>query len=88
MNNRIIAAKLVKLARALAAEKTYELRHMTMDDVMNDTPITRLKVITRGTMDEINAFAKKKGLEWKDSRRQLFGGYWYDSKSGEAYMIT
>lgn len=83
-----IASQLVKLAKVLVSEKTFELRHMTMDDVMNDTPLTRLKIIHKGTMDEINAFAKKKGLEWKDSRRQIFGGYWYDKKNGEAYMIT
>jgi hypothetical protein len=36
----------------------------------------------------VNAWAKKGGLEWKPSRREMFGGYWYDKRSSEAFIIT
>jgi hypothetical protein len=77
-----------KLAKELTAKDERELRVMTMEDVMNDTPLLRLKVVFKGTMDEVNDHAKKKGLVWKDSRKEIFGGYWYDKNNGEAYPIT
>jgi hypothetical protein len=83
-----IASELVKLAKELTAKDERELRVMTMEDVVNDTPLLRLKVVFKGTMDEVNDHAKKKGLVWKDSRKEIFGGYWYDKDNGEAYPIT
>lgn len=64
------------------------LRIMTMDDVMNDTPITQLKSVAKGTFKDLQVYAKKKKLIWNNSPKQIFGGYWYDKKNGEAYMIT
>lgn len=63
-----------------------ELKIMTMDDLINDTPLPKLKTVAKGTKDEIEDFAKKKGLIWKNSQKLMFGGYWYDKKNGEAYM--
>ena len=82
-------AKMAKrvAARILAAE-TRELRIMTWDDVMNDTSVTSLKAVAKGTLEEINQWAAQKGLEWKESRKNIFGGYWYDKRNGEAYVIT
>jgi len=77
-----------KLAKELVGKDERELRIMTMEDVMSDTPLLRLKVVFKGTMDEVNDYAKKKGLVWKDSRKQIFGGYWHDKDNGNAYPIT
>jgi hypothetical protein len=88
MNRIAVAQELVKLAKELTGKDERELRIMTMDDVMSDTPLLRLKVVFKGTMDEVNDHAKKKGLVWKDSRKEIFGGYWYDKDNGNAYPIT
>jgi len=89
MDRKELAKELLKIAKELAGAKDKrELRIMTMFDVMNDTPTTSLKVVAKGTMDDVNNWAKRKGLVWNESRKELFGGYWYDKKNGEAYLIT
>ena len=87
MDNKKIARELLRIADKL--DGGYKLRVITMDDVMNDTRDDDLKVVYEGSLDDINDYAKNKlRLLWKNSRKQLFGGYWYDKKNGEAYLIT
>lgn len=62
------------------------LRIMTMDDAMDNTKIHNLKIVSKGTFQELQEWSKKKKLVWKDSPKQMFGGYWYDKKTGEAYL--
>jgi hypothetical protein len=65
-----------------------QLRVMTMDDVMNNTLLTDLHTVTKGTWEDIEIYVRKKNLIWKNSPSQLFGGYWYERKSGKAYLPT
>jgi cation transport regulator ChaB len=83
-----VANELVKIAKELDGGGSRELRILTMEDVMADTPMLKLKVVFKDTLEEVNAWAKKGGLEWKPSRREMFGGYWYDKQSSEAFIIT
>ena len=62
------------------------LRIMTMDDVMNDTRMTDLKIVAKGTFKELQEWSKKNKLVWKDSSKKMFGGYWYNKTTGDAYL--
>lgn len=53
------------------------LRKQTFEDVQNNTDLLDLPVVFTGTRDECKEYAEGQGCEWKDSRRHLFGGYWY-----------
>jgi hypothetical protein len=75
-------------AKGLRMEKAKELRVMTMDDLIQDTPITKLKVVAKSKDKGIEKFVKTQGLQWKDSPKMMFGGYWYSPKTKEAYMPT
>ena len=88
MNRIAVAKELVRLAKELAADSQRELRIITMDDAMSGTDMLSLKVVHRGTMEEVNAWARKKGMVWRPIREQMFGGYWMDRDSGNAYIIT
>jgi hypothetical protein len=68
------------------AKSQFELKITTMEDVMNDTPLPNRKTVAKGTPDIIYDYVKKKKLIWKDSPKLIFGGYWYDKKSGNAFM--
>lgn len=78
----------MKIKDYLIDEKVKSLRLMTIDDLANNTPLMKLKVVKKGTKEDLERFAKKKHLVWKDSKTFMFGGYWYDKKNGEAYLPT
>jgi hypothetical protein len=47
-----------------------------------------LKMVYRGTLSDLQAWAESKKLAWKNSSKDTFGGYWYDGKTHNAYIIT
>jgi hypothetical protein len=63
-------------------------RELRIIDDIPDTPLLERKIVTEGTMEEVNAWATKNGLTWKSSRDLIFGGYWQDKQNGYVYMIT
>jgi len=74
------------LGEAKFEGKTFELKRMDMDDVMMDRAIHNLKTVATGTMDDLWAYAKKNNLIFRNAPKQMFGGYWYDKKTGIAYL--
>ncbi len=54
-----------------------ELRLESFQDCIAEVTLTKLPVVFQGTPAQCRNFAEKAGYTWKDSRRMLFGGYWY-----------
>jgi hypothetical protein len=88
--NRIAVAKeLVRLASLLVSfEDERRLREMTIHDIIAEKPVLNLKMVYRGTIDDLKAWAESKKLAWKNSSKDTFGGYWYDTRTHNAYIIT
>ena len=87
MDKKNVVEELVRVAKAIVAEKM-ELRRV--DDVQKldiHTTIMDYPIVVKGTREEVEEYAKKKNLKWKKDRSFLFGGYWVDSK-GTSYLPT
>lgn len=55
----------------------YSLKLQTFQDMLNDVPMNDLPDVFTGTSEECKAYAEQYGYVWKDSRKMLFGGYWF-----------
>lgn len=92
MNKNIIAKEILKLARELAATKdvpqskgSFCLRLLDDEAVKKETAFGQLKIVTKGSIGELNKWAKSKGLNWKDDKYSMFDGYWVNAH-GDAYI--
>jgi len=89
MNRIAVARELVKLAKELVSfEDERRLREMTIHDILAEKPLMNLKMVYRGTLSDLQAWAESKKLAWKNSSKDAFGGYWYDKQTHNAYVIT
>lgn len=65
-----------------------ELRKMTFQNVINDTPITQLPIIFHGFFHECCKEAERLGYVWKPSRKYLYDGYYYNKQESACLFIT
>jgi len=84
MDNLKVASELIRLAKSLIAQR--ELRIMELKDY--DKNILDLDIVMKGSMKKLNNWAREQGFEWKRDRGMMFGGYWVDPKTKDAYLIT
>lgn len=70
-------------------EEQAVLKILDAEAVKNDTPITDLKVVKKGTVKDLNDWAKAQGFRWKTDAQNLFGGYYVDDKDekGDVYYF-
>lgn len=63
------------------------VKWQTMDDIMNDTPIDKLKTyIACDSFETCKKQMEEESVVWKESKQFPFNGYWYDKKQGEAFI--
>jgi len=55
----------------------YSLKLQTFQSMLNDVPMTDLPDVFTGDSADCKAYAERYGYQWKDSRKMLFGGYWF-----------
>jgi len=55
----------------------YSLKLQTFESMHNNVPMVDLPDVFTGTHEECKAYAERYGYVWKDSRKMLFGGYWF-----------
>lgn len=63
----------------------FVLKRRTFKDVTDNTPDERLPVAATGTLEELNAYAKERGFEFRSNRKHLFGGWWYKKPDGQGF---
>jgi putative hemolysin len=56
---------------------TVQVRLETFEDVQKETPLLNLPVVFTGTIEQAKDYCEKQGYEFKPSRKQLYGGYFY-----------
>lgn len=59
--------------------ETYEVRMRRYPDDA-EVPALHLDVMFKGTWEAVEAWAKKRGLKWRDDSDLVLGGYYRDSK--------
>jgi len=69
-------------------KRTVQLRSLTWQHVINETPFHELPVEWTGSSDNASKFAEAAGYKWKVSRRYIFGGYWVNPTSGAVLYPT
>ena len=55
---------------------------------LSDTPITARPVIYKGALSSCYAWCEERGYKWVADRNNLFGGYYVDKSTGDAYILT
>lgn len=61
------------------------LRLLTWNEVINDISRENWQTVFCGKKEECDAYAEQNGYAWKDSQRELFGGY-YVGANGDCLM--
>jgi hypothetical protein len=69
------------LLKSQSQTSLFCLRKLTMDHLEEGTPEVALPVVLTGTREECDAMAKKLGYQWRPSRKEWLGGFWYRSPS-------
>ncbi len=55
----------------------YSLKLQTMQSLVDNVSICDLRDVFTGNAEDCKAYAETNGYTWKDSRKMLFGGYWF-----------
>ncbi len=66
-----------------------DIRLQTFDDVLANVDFTALPVVFSGNINECMAYVKsQENYVWKDSKKLLFGGYWYNKNESKVLLPT
>jgi hypothetical protein len=67
--------------------KEIQLRRMTMDHVLADTTLLNLPVTFTGSWEQCQSWVKAQGgYVWKNSPKEMFGGYWHQPGGGDCLI--
>ena len=72
-----------RLLKSQSQTSVFCLRKLTMDHLQEGTAESSLPVVLTGTREECDAMAKKLGYQWRPSRKEWVGGFWYRPPSKE-----
>ncbi len=69
-------------------QRPLELRLQTFQDVLDETPLLDLPVEFRGSAQQCDYYASSHGYTWKNSRKHVHGGYFYNKEAAHCLLPT